>query len=93
MRTSKFQGVTLVNCMEQIRDTLTIRSLAQISYINKFYKSVSDQYQFGICIKSSLIVLDALYNKNHVYIYNNNKYSCHVFSVNTSISIMIIMLY
>ena len=51
MRTSKFQGVTLVYCMEQIRDALTIRSLSKISYIKKFYKSVSDQYQFGICIK------------------------------------------
>ena len=85
MSTSKFQGVILVYCMEQIRDALIIRSL--LYTYHKFCISVSDQYQFGIYqitsrsdIIASLIVLDALHNKNHVYIYNNNKYSCHMLS-------------
>ena len=102
MGTSKFQGVTLVYCMEQIRDAMTIRSLSQISY--NYIISFAYQYRISISLVSvsnnsrsdiiaSLIVLDALHNKNHVYIYNNNKNSYYMFNVNTPISIMIIMLY
>ena len=62
MRTSKFQGVTvtLVYCMEQIRDALTIRSLSKISYVYQkvlqiSIGSVSIWYLYQITSRSDIL--------------------------------------